>query len=392
MNESSAGTPPLDTLQNTQNSQWTCVSWFKKISDAVASKTSRFFGRVVAAVVSVVAFIPSLAIDLAYAAKSLYDRKITTHESTSLPWKRKIHDGFVRDTMTTHNQFLEKHLLHQPKDIPLAALEALNDAIEGGFPFELITPHDDVQTVKAHGWIRNGESRDYYDIGDGQALACNKCRHQFYDELMMNSYMEKLGIPTIEIKPAIMCWEFEGIKYRKATYITPSFNEYDKQNAFLAHKYPTHDEEERLKGIKLLPEDSNEKAVESWDEALKPLVKDVRTLIDHGLTAYNGVVNYAAPYTHKSIIVGKGNKFHSGGPADYEIRAFPYEFVNENAQLHQLPPKNRLSSEDERKTLQRYIESALWVHFNPNTAFLPAEYQSLAEKLAERHLRYEIKT
>lgn len=77
---STVGASPAPVTQNTpqdaQKSKWTCVSWFNKISDAVASKTCHFFGRAVAALVSVVAFIPSLAVDLGYAVKSLYDRKI----------------------------------------------------------------------------------------------------------------------------------------------------------------------------------------------------------------------------------------------------------------------------------------------------------------------------
>ena len=67
----------LNTPNNIHRSEWTCVSWFNKISDAVASKTCRFFGYAVATVVSVITFIPSLAVDFGYAAKRLYDRNIT---------------------------------------------------------------------------------------------------------------------------------------------------------------------------------------------------------------------------------------------------------------------------------------------------------------------------
>ncbi len=82
---STVGASPAPATQNTpqdaQKSEWTCVSWFNKISDAVANKTCHFFGRAVAAVVSVVAFIPSLAVDLGYAVKSLYDRKIAKSQT-----------------------------------------------------------------------------------------------------------------------------------------------------------------------------------------------------------------------------------------------------------------------------------------------------------------------
>lgn len=68
---------PAMMALNTHKSEWTCVSWFNKISDAVASKTYRFFGYAVATLVSVITFIPSLAVDLGYAAKRLHHRKIT---------------------------------------------------------------------------------------------------------------------------------------------------------------------------------------------------------------------------------------------------------------------------------------------------------------------------
>lgn len=62
--------------EGTRSTEWTSVSWFNKISDIVASRTSRCFGHIVATVVSVGAFIPSLAADLGYAVKGLYERKM----------------------------------------------------------------------------------------------------------------------------------------------------------------------------------------------------------------------------------------------------------------------------------------------------------------------------
>ncbi len=62
--------------EGTLSTEWTSVSWFNKISDIVASRTSRCFGHIVATVVSVGAFIPSLAVDLGYAVKGLYERKM----------------------------------------------------------------------------------------------------------------------------------------------------------------------------------------------------------------------------------------------------------------------------------------------------------------------------
>ncbi|USE35044.1 hypothetical protein [Endozoicomonas sp. SCSIO W0465] len=65
-----------DSPRNAQNSEWTCVSWFKELSDAIASKTSRFFGRAVAAVVSVFASFTSQTVNMVCAAQSLDNRKI----------------------------------------------------------------------------------------------------------------------------------------------------------------------------------------------------------------------------------------------------------------------------------------------------------------------------
>ncbi|WBA83169.1 hypothetical protein [Endozoicomonas sp. GU-1] len=385
-----AGNPALNSPQNAPNSEWTCVSWFKKISDAVASKTSRFFGRVVAAVLSVATFIPSLGVDLVYAAKSLYDRKIT-HLQSRVEWIRDIHDNDVKTTMANHNRFLAKNVLHHPEAIPEAAHQQLAEALNGDIPIELITPDQNAFTTFKFGEeLRIGESRRYYDIGDGQALAMNNRPHQFYDELMMNRYLEKLGVPTIEIKPAVIRWEFEGEKYTMATYITTSFSEYAKQNAFLMHKKSTSEENELLDGKKLLAvdEDKDEdeyiRTPENWDEVLKPLVNDVRTLIDNGVSTR---ACYGIAATHKAIVVGKGNKFHSGGPAEYEIRAFPYEFVDETTQLDQLPPKKQLTAREEEEILQHYFELAAFVQFNPKAWFLPKEWKKLVKDLVERHIR-----
>lgn len=69
---------------NTDKIEWTCVSWFNKISNAVANKTGRFFGNTVAALATVFTFIPSLAADLGYATKRLYDRKFNTAPTQNL--------------------------------------------------------------------------------------------------------------------------------------------------------------------------------------------------------------------------------------------------------------------------------------------------------------------
>ena len=67
-----------NTPINNDKIDLTCVSWFKKISNAVGNKTCRFLGVAVAASTTVFTFIPSLAVDLGRAIKRLHDRKINT--------------------------------------------------------------------------------------------------------------------------------------------------------------------------------------------------------------------------------------------------------------------------------------------------------------------------
>ena len=67
-----------NTPTNTDKFEWTCVSWFKKISNAVGNKTCHFLGVTVAASAAIFTFIPSLAVDLGCATRRLYDRKINT--------------------------------------------------------------------------------------------------------------------------------------------------------------------------------------------------------------------------------------------------------------------------------------------------------------------------
>ncbi|MBO9496159.1 hypothetical protein J7438_19030 [Thalassotalea sp. G20_0] len=383
-----AGNPALNPPQNAHNSEWTCVSWFKKISDAVASKTSRFFGHVVAAVVTVVTFIPSLGIDLVYAAKSLYDRKITKLQAPApnLPvipgakvqWRRYIHDDDVKATMERYDRFLAENLTHHPNEIPEAAYQQLNEATKGDMPIELIT-EDGVTTVKLHKELGGGGSKTFYDIGDGQALAMIRAPHQFYDELMMQRYLEKLGIPTNEIKPAVIRWEFEGTTYTIATYIAPSFNEYPKQNAFVLDSKAPFNITDQLNGKKVLSAGQKPFILENWDEVLNPLVNDIRTLIDNGVFARHDSLN--------AILVGKGNKFHSGGQADFEVRAFPFDFSSKFEQYDQLPVKKRLKAKEEERTLRAYIEQVVFIQFDTKKCTLPKEWEDLVTDLTKRYRR-----
>ena len=66
-----------DTTRNV-NRDWTCQRWFNNIADKVSTKTHPYFGKFVAVATLPFTFIPSLACDLFYGAKSLYQRTITT--------------------------------------------------------------------------------------------------------------------------------------------------------------------------------------------------------------------------------------------------------------------------------------------------------------------------
>ncbi len=70
-----------NTPFHTDKIEWTFVSWFNKTSNAVTNKTCRFVGITVAVLASVFTIIPSLAADLGYAVKRLYDRKINTPQT-----------------------------------------------------------------------------------------------------------------------------------------------------------------------------------------------------------------------------------------------------------------------------------------------------------------------
>nr|MDT0253305.1 hypothetical protein [Endozoicomonas sp.] len=54
---------------------------FNKVSDTVASKTCRFFGRFVAAITFPITFVPALFYDTGLAIKSLYNRKVSKLET-----------------------------------------------------------------------------------------------------------------------------------------------------------------------------------------------------------------------------------------------------------------------------------------------------------------------
>ncbi|MGO0306375.1 hypothetical protein ACTL6P_07130 [Endozoicomonas acroporae] len=293
-------------------------------------------------------------------------------------WQRYIIDDDVRDAMERYNRFLAVNVSHHPEEIPKAAYSQLEKARDGGIPIELIT-QDAVKTVKLKKSLGAGASKTFYDTGDGQALAMNAAPHQFYDELMMHSYLKKSGIPTLDIEPAVIRWEFQGIKYSIATHIAPSFSEYAKENAFEVISKTSLMIFNHLNDKKVLSEGQKSSILENWDAALTPLVKDIRNLID------NGVYNPGDAFN--MILVGKGAKFHSGGPADYEVRAFPIDFSSKIFRYDRLPVKNQLTAEDEKTILKAHIKQAALIQFDANAHQLPKDWKRLVDNLAERYLR-----
>ncbi|MBO9483256.1 hypothetical protein [Salinisphaera sp. G21_0] len=293
-------------------------------------------------------------------------------------WQRYIDDGNVRDAMERYNRFLAVNVSHHPEEIPKAAYSQLEKARDGDIPIELIT-QDGVKTVKLKKSLGAGASKTFYDTGDGQALAMNAAPHQFYDELMMHSYLKKSGIPTLDIKPAVIRWEFQGTKYSIATHIAPSFSEYAKQNTFELLSKTGLEIFNHLNGKKVLSEGQKPLKPEDWDATLTPLVKDIRNLID------NGVYNPGDAFN--IILVGKGAKFHSGGPADYEVRAFPIDFSSRFFHYDRLPVKNKLTAADEKTILKAHIKEVVLIQFDANAHQLPEDWESLVDRLAERYLR-----
>ena len=436
----------LNGQQDNKKSSWTCVNWYKNISELTASKTSSFFGHAVASFTLVVAFIPSLTFDFGHAVIKLYDRRISkpkaleqsrtsslqhsassgvpenslphqTHmtlaenevsspatqapaaadaseslsqtskliedkPSPNLPiiqgakvqWRRYIHDDNVRSKMESYDQFFAKHITTHPEEIPKEAYRQL----KSGASIGLIT-QDDTKTVDLKKKLGSGGSKVFYDIGDGQALALIAGSHQQYDELMMLRYLESLHIPTNEIKPAIIYWEYQGVKYTRATYIAPSFNSYAEQNTFVLDSKKDTEVMRRMNGRQVLSDDQNPFSVENWDNILKPLVQDIRVLVDNGVDIKGDALN--------AIIAGKGSKFHSGSDADYEARAFPFDFSSKHTEQSQLPVKRQLSLADERKMLKSFIEEVVGVQFYFDERTGLQKQMQLIESLTERYLR-----
>ena len=69
-------TATSDTTWNV-NRDWTCQRWFNSIANNVSAKTHQYFGKLVAVATLPFTFIPSLACDLFYGAKSLYQRAVS---------------------------------------------------------------------------------------------------------------------------------------------------------------------------------------------------------------------------------------------------------------------------------------------------------------------------
>ena len=105
----------LNTPINTGKFEWTCVSWYNKISNAVTNKSCHFLGVAVASFAGIFTFIPSLAVDLGCATKLLYDRKIKTP-----PASLQIHirpTGSKDDALPNMEYLAEAHAEYERKRV-----------------------------------------------------------------------------------------------------------------------------------------------------------------------------------------------------------------------------------------------------------------------------------
>lgn len=295
-------------------------------------------------------------------------------QGAKVQWRRFIHDDDVRAKMESYDQFFAKHITNHPKEI---AKEAYRQ-FKRGASVDLIT-QDGTKTVEIKKKLGGGGSKVFYDIGDGQALALISGPHQQYDELMMLRYLESLNIPTNEIKPAVICWEYQGVKYTVATYTAPSFDSYVEQNTFVLDSKKEREVIRRLNDKKVLPHGQDPFLVENWDNVLAPLVQDVRVLVDNGVNIQGDALN--------AILAGKGSKFHSGSDTDYEVRAFPFDFSSKHTEYSQLPIKRQLSFADERKMLKSFIAEIVGIQLCCDGRTGLQKEMKLIESLTERYLR-----
>ncbi len=100
------------TTQNV-NRDWTCKRWFNNIADKVAAKTHQYFGKFVAVATLPFTFIPSLACDLFYGAKSLYQRTVSKAPVQSQVSTRSTPASRPEATQKELVQNLERDLEYQ---------------------------------------------------------------------------------------------------------------------------------------------------------------------------------------------------------------------------------------------------------------------------------------
>ena len=118
--------------------EWTCVSWYNKISNAVTNKSCHFLGVAVASFAGIFTFIPSLAVDLGCATKRLYKRKIKTPPASLQIHIRSTgseHDGLpnlkslasVHETRQRHIAWEAFHTAASFPNLPFTSLSSEDD-------------------------------------------------------------------------------------------------------------------------------------------------------------------------------------------------------------------------------------------------------------------------
>lgn len=333
-------------------------------------------------------------------SRSTLTDKPFAHNSTlidgaKVQWLRNIPNQELRKIMDKYDQFFAQHIAQHPKNIPDDAYNYYNSCSQTDTPFELITMNG-VRTITLNDKLKYGGSRGSYLIGNDQVVISTVAPHQPYDELMMNHYLELIGVPANKMEPAVIVWTYNDIKYTRAVYIAQSFGSLVKEDGYVLvteNKRYIHRNDQyeyidlKNKGhtvdldyVPLNPNDFNQ-----WLSLVEPLVNDIRKIIDNGIMVGGSKCNL--------IIVGKENKWHSGKEnVPYEARAFPFGFSRKEWEKKCIPicQKNeKLDVEYEKQLLDRYI-SELFVDTVIDDKFavsISKEWTKVITELVDYYLR-----
>ena len=272
-------------------------------------------------------------------------------------WDRDISDLKTREVMAQYNAFFRDHVSHLRAEVPPVALEFLKDNVYAPGKNIVVETLDGEIKTTVKGLLGTGWAKSFYDLGGGVAIAAVANDFQPYDELLMHTYYESLGVPVNHIRPAVVKWEVEGRSYAIATYISPTFQSLKTKGIYVFEmKYVLFRDvaqraAQRHVKQKWFDADANMASAEAWYPILNPMLKDMDLLAAHGLQPLGDQGSF--------ILVEKGSQYHSGSPAPYEARAFPFDFSDNDKSLTSLPPTAPLYAEDKKWLSTAYISGVL---------------------------------